>query len=233
MTSLLHNKTSIIYGAGGGLGSGIALTFAREGATVFLAGRTRRSLERVAAQIEAAGGRAEVSVVDALDAAAVDEHVQAVVADAGGVDGSLNLISRGDVQGTPLIEMRVSDLMAPVTAGLRSNFLTARAAARQMVSQGSGVILSLTSGSSRGAAPLMGGTGPADAATEALMRYPKAFSPLYINMVKASEMSGGFSKMLDKIAGSTALEAGRDAVIVTILCDSADKYLSERFWREG
>lgn len=179
MTSLLHNKTSIIYGAGGGLGSGIALTFAREGATVFLTGRTRRSLERVAAQIEAAGGRAEVSVVDALDAAAVDEHVQAVVdehvqavvADAGGVDVSLNLISRGDVQGTPLIEMRVSDLMAPVTAGLRSNFLTARAAARQMVSQGSGVILSLTSGSSRGAAPLMGGTGPADAATEALMRY--------------------------------------------------------------
>jgi len=171
MTSLLHNKTSIIYGAGGGLGSGIALTFAREGATVFLAGRTRRSLERVAAQIEAAGGRAEVSVVDALDAAAVDEHVQAVVADAGGVDVPLNLISRGDVQGTPLIEMRVSDLMAPVTAGLRSNFLTARAAARQMVSQGSGVILSLTSGSSRGAAPLMGGTGPADAATEALMRY--------------------------------------------------------------
>jgi cysteine synthase B len=27
--------------------------------------------------------------------------------------------------------------------------------------------------------------------------------------------------------------AGREAVIVTILCDSADKYLSERFWREG
>lgn len=34
----------------------------------------------------------------------------------------------------------------------------------------------------------------------ALMRYPKKFSPLYINMVKASELSGGFSRMLDKIA---------------------------------
>ncbi len=36
--------------------------------------------------------------------------------------------------------------------------------------------------------------------SEALMRYPKTFSPLYINMVKASELSGGFSKMLDRIA---------------------------------
>jgi type IV pilus assembly protein PilC len=36
--------------------------------------------------------------------------------------------------------------------------------------------------------------------SDALMRYPKTFSPLYINMVKASELSGGFSKMLDRIA---------------------------------
>jgi type IV pilus assembly protein PilC len=36
--------------------------------------------------------------------------------------------------------------------------------------------------------------------SDALLRYPKVFSPLYINMVKASELSGGFSKMLDKIA---------------------------------
>lgn len=36
--------------------------------------------------------------------------------------------------------------------------------------------------------------------SDALMRYPKVFSPLYINMVKASELSGGFSDMLDKIA---------------------------------
>ena len=40
--------------------------------------------------------------------------------------------------------------------------------------------------------------------SDALMRYPKIFSPLYINMVKASELSGGFSKMLDRIAGYLA-----------------------------
>lgn len=37
--------------------------------------------------------------------------------------------------------------------------------------------------------------------SEALSRYPKCFSPLYINMVKASELSGGFSRMLDRVAG--------------------------------
>jgi type IV pilus assembly protein PilC len=37
--------------------------------------------------------------------------------------------------------------------------------------------------------------------SDALMRYPKQFSPLYVNMVKASELSGGFAKMLDRIAG--------------------------------
>lgn len=54
---------------------------------------------------------------------------------------SFNLISRGDVQGTPLVEMTTDDLLrAPIT-GLRSNFLTARAAARRMIAQRSGVIL--------------------------------------------------------------------------------------------
>ena len=37
--------------------------------------------------------------------------------------------------------------------------------------------------------------------SDALTRYPKIFSPLYINMVKASELSGGFRKMLDRVAG--------------------------------
>lgn len=44
-----------------------ARTFAREGATVFLAGRTHDSMEVAAAAIREAGGTAEVGVVDALD----------------------------------------------------------------------------------------------------------------------------------------------------------------------
>jgi type IV pilus assembly protein PilC len=49
--------------------------------------------------------------------------------------------------------------------------------------------------------------------SDALMRYPKIFSPLYINMVKASELSGGFSKMLDKIAGYLAQQIETSSMV--------------------
>jgi NAD(P)-dependent dehydrogenase (short-subunit alcohol dehydrogenase family) len=167
----LEGKTAIIYGGGGGIGGGVARTFAREGAKVVLVGRAREQLDAVAKDITSGGGSAEVALVDALDEQAVDEHVQAVASKAGSVDISFNLINRGDVQGTPLIEMTTDDLLRAVVTGLQSNFITARAAARRMVEQGSGVILHLNSASGAAAMPGMGSTGPADAATEALMRY--------------------------------------------------------------
>src|SRR5580704_13974539 len=114
MTRLLEGKSAIVYGAGGGIGGGVARTFAREGATVFLVGRTRQLLEAVAAEIKADGGAAEVAVLDALDERAVEEHVRAAVAKAGSVDVSFNLITRGDVQQIPLIEMSTADLMRAV-----------------------------------------------------------------------------------------------------------------------
>src|SRR5207248_8441603 len=150
---------------------GVARTFAHEGAKVFLAGRMREKLDVVAKDITSAGGSAEVAVVDALDEQAVEEHVRAVVSEAGSVDVSFNLITRGDVQGTPLVDMMTDDLLRAVVTGLQSTFITARAAARRMVEQGSGVILHLNSASGAGAMPGMGSTGPADAATEAFMRY--------------------------------------------------------------
>jgi NAD(P)-dependent dehydrogenase (short-subunit alcohol dehydrogenase family) len=171
MNELLTDKNAIIYGGGGSIGGAVARRFAREGATVFLAGRTREPLERVAADIAAAGGRAEVAVLDALDERAVDEHADAVAAQAGGIDVSINLVKRGDAQGTPLVGMGVDDYLGAIAAGARTAFLTARAAARHMAPRGSGVILHLTSASSRGAAPMMGNTGPTDAATEAFHRY--------------------------------------------------------------
>ena len=64
MELLLENKNALIYGAGGGIGA-VVRTFAREGARVFLAGRTRASLEAVSADIAAAGGSAEVTELDA------------------------------------------------------------------------------------------------------------------------------------------------------------------------
>ncbi|ALV35650.1 SDR family oxidoreductase [Streptomyces sp. CdTB01] len=158
---LLTDKTAIIYGAGGSIGGAVARAFAAEGARLHLVGRTRATLEAVAADLK----DAEVAVVDALDEAAVEEHLARV----GDVDVSFNLVTRGDVQGAPLTEMPVDDFLRPVTDGLRANFLTARAAGRRMAERGSGVILTLNSGSAHGS-PMMGGTGPADAAIDTLVR---------------------------------------------------------------
>lgn len=165
---LLQDKNAIIYGAGGSIGSAIAMTFAREGARLFLVGRTRASLDAVAADIAVAGGKAEVAVFDALDENAVDEHARSVDA-AGGIDVSLNLVNGGDIQGVPLIDMSVADFTRPVVTRLTANFITARAAGRHMGERGRGVILALDSGSAHGST-MMGGTGPADAATDVLVR---------------------------------------------------------------
>ena len=117
MSGLLDGKNAILYGGGGGIGSGVARVFAREGARVFLAGRTAAPLEAVAAEITGQGGAAEVAVLDALDEQAVDEHAAAVAARAGSIDVSFNLISRGDVQGRPLVELAADDLLRAVTTG--------------------------------------------------------------------------------------------------------------------
>lgn len=171
MTRLLEGKTAIIYAAGGGIGGGVARTFAREGAKVFLVGRTQAKLDAVAKDITSAGGATKVATFDALDEKAVDDHVHAVAAETGSVDVSFNLVTRGDAQGTPLVDMTTEDLLRAVVTGLKSNFITSRAAARQMMEQGSGVILHLNSASGGGAMPGMGSTGPADAAIETYMRY--------------------------------------------------------------
>jgi 3-oxoacyl-[acyl-carrier protein] reductase len=138
---LLDNKSAVIYGGGGSIGGAVARAFGREGARVFLAGRTVATLEEVAKSIRATGGAAETAEVDALDEQAVDRHADAVAAEAGGIDISFNLITHPHTHGIPLAEMGVDDFMAPVETAARTTFLTARAAARHMIRQRSGVIL--------------------------------------------------------------------------------------------
>jgi NAD(P)-dependent dehydrogenase (short-subunit alcohol dehydrogenase family) len=142
---LLTDKTAIVYGAGGKIGSTVARAFAREGARVFLAGRTLPKVQRVGEEIVAAGGKAEAAEVDALDKFAIEQHLDAVIARAGVVDITFNAISiRGDLQGTPLVEMSLENFTTPVTTGISTHFLTATAAARRMIKRGSGVILTLS-----------------------------------------------------------------------------------------
>jgi NAD(P)-dependent dehydrogenase (short-subunit alcohol dehydrogenase family) len=165
---LLEGRNAVIYGGGGSIGGAVARAFAREGATVHLAGRTQAKLDAVADAIRAAGGRAETAQLDALDERAVDEHAGAIAAQHGSLDISLSVISQQDVQGTPLVEMAVDDVMRPVEVTTRAMFITARAAARQMIPQRSGVILAF--GGYGDPHPNLGGLQIAFQAAEALRR---------------------------------------------------------------
>jgi NAD(P)-dependent dehydrogenase (short-subunit alcohol dehydrogenase family) len=168
----LDNNNAIIYGAGGAIGGAVARAFAREGAKVFLTGRTIDVAQAVAKDITAQGGFAEAAKVDAMDATAVREHADDVVRRHGGIDISFNAIglAQAGVQGTALVELELDRFTAPIHTYLTSHFLTAQAAGRHMAQRGSGVIITLTAAPSRMAAPLIGGMGPSWAGIEALTR---------------------------------------------------------------
>lgn len=165
---LLENRNAIIYGGGGSIGGAVARAFAREGARVFLAGRTEAPLNRVADEIRAHDGSAGIGVVDALDEHAVNRYVDSVVEQAGSIDISFNLISYGDVQ-RPLTELAPEEFTQPIMTAMLTHFLTTRAAARHMIRRGSGVILAF-GGSGPQTIPGMGGFKVALDALEGLRR---------------------------------------------------------------
>lgn len=142
---LLEDKVAVIYGAGGAIGGAVAHAFAREGARVFLSGRTLAKLDRVADDIRTSGGLADTAIVDALDEQAVDQYVDRVAAQTGRIDISFDLISYGDVQKL-LTEISVDDFLQPILIAMRTHFLTGRAAIRHMIKRRSGVILTFGGG---------------------------------------------------------------------------------------
>lgn len=137
---LLENRTAVIYGAGGTIGSALAAGFAAEGAGCHLVGRTAATLDATAEKIRADGGRAETAVLDALDAAAVDDHADAVARETGGIDISVNVITLNSVFG-PLVDISVPDFADSLSEFLTAQLITTKAAARHMIGQESGVIL--------------------------------------------------------------------------------------------
>lgn len=167
---LLENKNAIVYGAAGAMGGAVARAFGREGAHVFLAGRTLTRLDEVAGQIRADGGSATTGQLDAMDRTAVEAHAARVVQTAGSLDISFNAISYKVVQNLPMTDISLDDFLAPITQASNTHFLTATAAARHMTAQHSGVIIMLSACSSMETRHEMGGFGLANAAIEALTR---------------------------------------------------------------
>jgi 3-oxoacyl-[acyl-carrier protein] reductase len=167
---MLQNKNAVIYGAGGSLGGAVAKALAGAGAKVFLTGRSLDSVQKVADQILASGGNAEASQVDAMDEQAISSHLNKITQKAGRIDISFNATGTPVVQNIPLIDISADDFLHPAAFMMRTGFLTAVAAAKVMMHQGSGVILSLTATPGGIGYPLTGGFAPACSAIESFSR---------------------------------------------------------------
>jgi NAD(P)-dependent dehydrogenase (short-subunit alcohol dehydrogenase family) len=125
---LLEGKNAIIYGAGGSVGGAVARTFAREGARVFLTGRTPAPLDAVATAIRRARGTVDTATVNALDEVAVARHADAVVEAAGSLDISFNAIAVDHVQ-VALADLPVEQIVEPVAGRVATHVITALSSA--------------------------------------------------------------------------------------------------------
>jgi NAD(P)-dependent dehydrogenase (short-subunit alcohol dehydrogenase family) len=162
---MLQGKTAIVYGAGP-VGAAVARAFARQGATVHLASRSEKRLTKVRAAIE--DGRVHTAIVDATDSAAAAAHAAAVVEAAGGIDIAFNAVANDDVQGTPLVNMALADVVTPVVKAVTAQLVISTAVARHMLAQQRGVILAMAGG--REAIPNLGGSHVAWAALAGMCR---------------------------------------------------------------
>jgi 3-oxoacyl-[acyl-carrier protein] reductase len=146
----LAGKVALLTGAGRGIGRAIAIGYARAGAAVACAARSRDQIDAVAEEIRSAGGRAIAIPTDVSSREQVEALVQATVDAFGGLD--LVVCNAGAIE--PFAKVADSDpdtWWSVLEVNLRGVYLTARAAIPHLVARGGGKILTL--GSSGGHRP--------------------------------------------------------------------------------
>jgi len=167
----LKGKHAVVFGAAGSIGSAVAKEFAAEGAEVFLCGRSQSSVKEVAKEIAAKGGQAHTAVVDTLDDAGVNQYIDGIVKQTGTIDIILDAsgpLAQQYGTGKLAVDLPIDQFMVPLDTMVRSRFVTARAAARYMVKQHSGVIILVTGSPARPHVPGATAIGAAFAAMENL-----------------------------------------------------------------
>jgi hypothetical protein len=99
--SYCKDKVAVVTGAGGTLCSAIAIDLAKKGAKVVLVGRTREKLEKVAAEIAAAGGACRIEPADVTDEVAIGEIAARVEAEWGPCRFLINGAGGNNVKAMP------------------------------------------------------------------------------------------------------------------------------------
>ena len=139
----LANQIAIVTGAGRGIGRGIALKFAAEGADIVCVSRTAESSEKIAGEIRALGRRAWPHAVDVADAASVTVASEQILEETGRVDILVN--NAGVTRDGLLMRMSEADWDTVLDTNLKGAFLFTKAFTRVFVKQRSGRIINVSS----------------------------------------------------------------------------------------
>ena len=144
----LNGKVALVTGAGRGLGREIALTLAREGASVAINYRSSaKDADALAAEIAAAGGKAKAYRADVADFAAVTAMVGHVVKDFGALNILIN--NAGLAKRQRFVETTPADWHSQIDACLYGAIHCCHAAAPHLENARNGRIISLIGDSSR------------------------------------------------------------------------------------
>jgi NAD(P)-dependent dehydrogenase (short-subunit alcohol dehydrogenase family) len=139
----LNGQVVLVTGAGRGLGRAVALRFAREGANLVLAARTKAEIESVAGEVRDLGREALALPTDVTREAEVSSLIDAVVRRFGRLDCLVT--AAGVASFSPVRDSKLDAWEEMIAANLRGVYLVCRAAIEPMIREGRGTIINILS----------------------------------------------------------------------------------------
>ena len=148
----LKNKVAVITGASKGIGKGIAERYSKEGAKVVLASRSIEPLSEISGEINSNGGHALALTVDVRQSESVQAMIDRAVGKFGQIDIMVN--NAGISMAQPSETLTSGDWTRAIETDLSGVFFGCQSAGRQMMLQGGGCIINITSMYGLVAAPM-------------------------------------------------------------------------------
>ena len=176
----------------------------------------------MAKQIEANGGMAHAAAIDTLDDADVNQYIDGVVKQTGKIDIILDAagpLAKEYGNGKLAVDLAIDQFMVPLQTMVKSRFVTARAAARHMVKQRSGVIIFVTGSPARPHVPGATAIGAAFGAIENLTaKLAFEISPFGVRVVCVRTLANVDSRSIQDTMGFLAGQPNiaKDQVIAQI-----------------